>query len=111
MLFNSQEFLFAFLPLTLVGFFLLGIRSRSLALYWLTLASVLFYAWWRPVNVLIIAPSIAINYVLARVLIRLVADVRPRLGAARAVLALGIVFNVCFLGYFKYVNFLATVAH
>ena len=111
MLFNSQEFLFAFLPLTLLGFFLLGSQSRSLALYWLTIASVFFYAWWRPVNVLIIAPSIAINYVLARVLLRLVAGEQPRMGAARVVLALGIVFNVCFLGYFKYVNFLATVAH
>src|ERR1044071_7392293 len=98
MLFNSQEFLFAFLPLTLLGFFLLGRQSRSLALYWLTIASVFFYAWWRAVNVLIIAPSIAINYVLARVLLRLVAGEQPRMGAARVVLALGIVFNVCFLG-------------
>jgi len=111
MLFNSHEFLFAFLPVTLLGFFLLGRRSRELALLWLTTASLFFYAWWRPVNVLIIAPSIAINYVLARVLLRLVAAGADRTGAARAVLALGIVFNVCFLGYFKYVNFAATIAH
>jgi D-alanyl-lipoteichoic acid acyltransferase DltB (MBOAT superfamily) len=111
MLFNSNEFIFAFLPLTLLGFFLLGGRSRRLALYWLTAASLVFYAWWRPVNVLIIAPSIAINFVLARLLLRLVAAGEGRIRAARAVLALGIVFNVCFLGYFKYVNFLATIAH
>src|SRR6185369_16722015 len=70
-----------------------------------------FYAWWRPINVLIIAPSIAINYALARALQRLVAPGDARLGTARAVLALGIVFNVCFLGYFKYINFLETIAH
>jgi len=111
MLFNSHEFIFGFLPITVLGFFVLGARSRNLALFWLIAASLFFYAWWRPINVLIIAPSIAINYVLARALQRLVAEGDSRLGAARAVLALGIVFNVCFLGYFKYVNFLATVAH
>src|SRR5499427_6339586 len=106
MLFNSHEFIFAFLPVTLLGFFLLGARSRNLALLWLVAASLFFYAWWRPVNVLIIAPSIAINYLLARALQRLAAAGEARQRAARAVLALGIVFNVCFLGYFKYVNFL-----
>jgi alginate O-acetyltransferase complex protein AlgI len=111
MLFNSYEFIFAFLPITLLGFYLLGSRSRNLALFWLVLASLFFYAWWRPVNILIIAPSIAINYGLARALQRLVASGDSRRSSARAVLALGIVFNVCFLGYFKYVNFLGTIAH
>lgn len=45
MLFNSQEFIFAFLPLTLLGFFVLGAWSRALALAWLTAASLFFYAW------------------------------------------------------------------
>jgi alginate O-acetyltransferase complex protein AlgI len=111
MLFNSHEFIFAFLPITLLGFFLLGARSRELALLWLTTASLFFYAWWRPLNVLIIAPSIIVNYVLARVLLRLVAAGADRTAAARVVLALGIAFNVCFLGYFKYANFAATIAH
>ena len=39
MLFNSHEFIFAFLPFTLLGFFLLGALSRNLALFWLVLAS------------------------------------------------------------------------
>ena len=62
MLFNSYEFIFAFLPATLVGFFLLGRLSRGLAFSWLIVASVVYYAWWRPINVLIILPSIAVNY-------------------------------------------------
>lgn len=106
MLFNSFEFIFAFLPATLAVFFLLGARSRGLALGWLVAASLFFYAWWRPLNVAIIAPSIAVNYALARWLLALRAD-RSRTTAARWVLALGIVFNVGFLGYFKYVNFFA----
>ena len=73
MLFNSYEFLFAFLPITLVVFLLCGRVSRDLALGWLILASLFFYAWWRPLNVLIIAPAIAVNYAIARGLVRLVA--------------------------------------
>src|SRR6266853_1687675 len=61
MLFNSYEFIFAFLPVTIAGFYLLGPVSRRWALHWLILASFFFYAWWRPLNVLLIAPSILIN--------------------------------------------------
>ena len=67
MLFNSTEFLFVFLPVTLAGFYLLGSISRTSAIRWLILASLVFYAWWRPVNVLIIAPSIVINRLLSGV--------------------------------------------
>ena len=111
MLFNSAEFIFGFLPVTLAVFFLLGLRSRPLALGWLTLASLFFYAWWRPLNVLIIAPSIAVNYGLARLLLKQAAAGEARQRAARWTLVAGIVFNLCFLGWFKYVNFLATIAH
>jgi D-alanyl-lipoteichoic acid acyltransferase DltB (MBOAT superfamily) len=110
MLFNSYEFILVFLPVTLAGFFMLGLRSRNLALAWIVTASLAFYAWWRPINVLIIAPSILVNFALARWLLRLTAD-KHRAGLARLALLLGIVFNVAFLGYFKYVNFLATTAN
>ena len=62
MLFNSHEFLFVFLPVTLLGFYLLGRVSRQGAILWLILASLVFYGWWRPLNILIIGPSIIINY-------------------------------------------------
>ena len=44
MLFNSQEFLFVFLPATLVGFYLLGRASRQAAILWLILVSWSFTA-------------------------------------------------------------------
>jgi len=104
-LFNSYEFIFFFLPLTTAGFFALGSLSRAWSLRWLILASFFFYAWWRPLNVLLIAPSILINYALARMLQRLGRN-ESRRRASRVVLILGIAFNVAFLGYFKYTNFL-----
>jgi alginate O-acetyltransferase complex protein AlgI len=104
MLFNSYEFIFGFLPITLAGFFTLGRFSRSWALRWIIFVSIVFYAWWRPINVLIIAPSILINFALARTLQRLGED-EKRARASRLVLLLGIAFNVAFLGYFKYIDF------
>jgi alginate O-acetyltransferase complex protein AlgI len=103
-LFNSYQFLFAFLPITLVGFFALGTVSRMWALRWIIFVSLLFYAWWRPLNVLLIAPSILINFALARTLQRLSEDERGR-RTSRLVLLLGIAFNIAFLGYFKYIDF------
>jgi alginate O-acetyltransferase complex protein AlgI len=106
MLFNSSEFLFVFLPVTLSGFYLLGTISRTSALRWLIIASLVFYAWWRPVNVLIIAPSIAVNFTLAWILLRL-SECEGSRRASKAVFLLGILFNVVFLGVFKYTDFIS----
>src|SRR5277367_2826110 len=105
MLFNSQEFLFVFLPLTLLGYYLLAATHRQWAILWLILISLVFYGWWRPVNVLIIGPSIIINYTVASILMRLNQNEGSR-GLSRAVLLVGLAFNVLFLGFFKYTDFL-----
>jgi alginate O-acetyltransferase complex protein AlgI len=107
MLFNSTEFLFVFLPVTLAGFYLLGPVSRNSAIRWLIFASLIFYAWWRPVNVLIIAPSIVVNYIIARILLRL-NDSKGPARASQAALLLGVSFNVIFLGVFKYTDFMSS---
>src|SRR6516225_7608213 len=110
MLFNSYEFILGFLPVVVALFYVLGRHSRTAALCWIVFASLVFYAWWRPLNVAIILPSILINYGIAQRLRRLSADdSKPR--AARLTLAVGILFNVGFLGYFKYTNFLADAAN
>jgi alginate O-acetyltransferase complex protein AlgI len=108
-LFNSYEFIFLFLPLTAGVFYLLGHHHRVLAIRWLIFASLFFYSWWRPLNVLLIAPSILINFGLARLLQRLSSDADAF--RARAVLAVGIAFNIAFLGYFKYANFFVSATN
>ena len=110
MLFNSYLYILGFLPITIVGYLLLGRFSKPWALGWLILASVVFYGWWRPLNILIIGPSLAVNFVLGRALLGIAADA----GKARlrnVLLIGGIIFNVCFLGYFKYANFALSVAN
>ena len=106
MLFNSYQFILGFLPVTLAIFYIFGRFSRTSALRWLIFASLVFYAWWRLLNVAIILPSILINFLLAQRLQRLGVDESNR-RASKLTLIAGIAFNVAFLGYFKYTNFLA----
>jgi alginate O-acetyltransferase complex protein AlgI len=106
MLFNSAEFLFVYLPVALLMFYVLGARSRAAAIRWLILVSLAFYAWWRPLNVLIIAPSIGVNFILATILVKLNERGSER-RASQVVLLLGILFNVSFLGFFKYTDFIS----
>ena len=94
MLFNSYVFLFAFLPATLAGFYLLCRYDRRLALAWLVLASLFFYGWWNPAYVGLLLGSMVFNYVLAR-----------RLRGRRGLLTFGIAGNLGLLGYYKYCNF------
>ena len=47
MLFNSLGFLFLFLPVTMLGFDLLGRLGRRPVLLWLTAASLVFYGVWN----------------------------------------------------------------
>lgn len=103
MLFNSAEFIFAFLPIVLAGFFILGSMSRQWALGLVVVASVFFYAWWNPINVPIIGFSLIVNYLAAHAMQRLSGKAHDAL--RHTVLILGIAFNVAFLGYFKYANF------
>ena len=108
MLFNSPLFIFAFLPLTVGMFYVLAGRNVARALIWLTIASLFFYGWWRPFNILILAPSIALNFAIARFLVRYT-DERPRWSAV--LFWFGIAFNICFIGYFKYIDFGATLSN
>ncbi len=102
MIFNSAVFLFGFLPLTLAGYFLLMRARRTLvAKSWLVLASAVFYGWWMPAHVPLLACSIGFNY---RVGVALMAQAgRP---AGRRLLQLGVAANLLALAFFKYSNFI-----
>ena len=63
-LFNSFPFIFAFLPVVLVGFLVLARVSERLAAGWLTVASLYFYAWWDVRYVALLLASICFNFVL-----------------------------------------------
>lgn len=102
MLFNSYEFLFAFLPVVLLGFFLIGHRARTAAILWLGMASLAFYAWDSPSrHVLLLLGSIGFNFAIGYGLIH------PGLSSLRrkALLIVGLTANLGAIGYFKYADF------
>jgi D-alanyl-lipoteichoic acid acyltransferase DltB (MBOAT superfamily) len=48
-LFNSYVFLFAFLPVVLAGYaWLRRHPERRWTIAWLVIASLVYYAWWKP---------------------------------------------------------------
>jgi D-alanyl-lipoteichoic acid acyltransferase DltB (MBOAT superfamily) len=100
MLFNSYVFIFEFLPVTLIGYFLIGKRRHhSIAIGWLVGASLFYYGWWNPAYLGLILGSILINYAIGVIL------GRNKERNAIAPLVFGIIINLAFLGYFKYTNF------
>ena len=100
MLFNSYEFLLAFLPLTLLGFYLTGLYvSHRAAVAFLVVASLFFYGWWNPAYLLLLISSLLFNFAIGRRL----AAVGP--SRSRALLVVGVAFNLAAIGYFKYSNF------
>ena len=97
MVFSSAAFLFAFLPLTLAGYFLLPRKFRNV---FLTLASLLFYAWGEPKFVFIMILSILMNYVFGLLVAR-----REEGVYRKWVLTAMVVSNLSLFFVFKYLNF------
>jgi len=100
MLFNSFEFVLAFLPAAFAGFFWLARYSHRLAGLWLAAASLLFYGWWNPKLVLLLLCSIAFNYALGYAI-----GHARRAATGKLLLVVAVAANLACLGYFKYTNF------
>jgi alginate O-acetyltransferase complex protein AlgI len=96
MLFNSYEFLLAFLPLTVAGYYALAKRS-NLQIWWLVVLSLAFYGWWNPRYLPLLVVLTAANYVIG---------LRLAKRRSRSLLWAGIALNLSLLCYFKYANFL-----
>lgn len=96
MIFSSLLFLWAFLPVVLLGSWILPRRWVN---FFLTAASLFFYAWGEPVYVLIMLASIAVNYACG-----LGVERAESVGRKKAVLTTGIVINLLLLFCFKYLG-------
>lgn len=97
MVFSSNIFLFAFLPLFLVCYYLTPWRAKSLLIL---LFSYSFYAWWRPDFLALLVGVTLVSYAVA-LAIGSAPDDRHR----HQWLTLGVVLNLLALAYFKYANF------
>lgn len=109
MLFNSYDFIFFFLPITLGSFWLLsGFQKCSFVVGWLILVSLYFYSVWNASFLFLLLANVSVNWLVGEGFIYLRRDLLGDKNVAnrvRLLLILGVTFNLGFLGYFKYINF------
>ncbi|MFZ2124699.1 MAG: MBOAT family O-acyltransferase [Rhodoferax sp.] len=107
MLFNSFTFLGAFLPVTLALWWLLKAwAGMRVALAWLVLASLFFYAVWDVRYLAVLLGSVGVNFWLGGKI--LAARARTDAPRAKRWMVAGVAFNLAVLGLFKYAYFLAS---
>jgi alginate O-acetyltransferase complex protein AlgI len=98
MLFNSPEFIYFFLPFAIAGWWGLNALQREQdAQRFVILCSIYFYGWWDTRYVPLLVGNAIGNFYLGQV----IAKTR-----SRALLIVGLVYNIGLLGYFKYADFL-----
>src|SRR5947199_5801047 len=96
MLFQSQVYVLAFLPLPVVLFYAVA-RSAPARQWLLIAASLFFYGWWDPRFILLVVSQISATWLLARAYERT---------GVKAWLVAGVILNLASLGTFKYLDFL-----
>src|ERR1700674_3475938 len=109
MIFSSYNFIFIFLPIALVGYYLVAKLGAEYAVAWLVLASLAFYAVWNPVFVILLACSIAFNFVIGRAMLG-----REREEDSKSrdrLLVVGIAANLVVLFSFKYLGPILSWGH
>ena len=105
MLFNSYEFIFAFLPISFfVYFYLNSKRLTTAAKAWLVFTSLFFYSWWNITYLPLILISILFNYTITNTMIEYDKS-RRKYFSKRSLLHAGLLFNIGLLVYFKYMDF------
>lgn len=106
MLFNSYEFIFVFMPVTVIVYFLLNrFRLVFASKLWLALSSLFFYCWWDVRYLPLLLGSIAFNFLMGRAIGHTRED---KVGKRKTLLAAAVSVDVLLLGYFKYADFFLT---
>jgi alginate O-acetyltransferase complex protein AlgI len=100
MVFTSHLFLFAFLPVALIGWW--ALRPPALRLTWLTLASYVFYAAWSLKFLPLMLASTGTDFIAGHVIAR-----SDRAATRRAALVTALTINLGLLALFKYAGFFA----
>ncbi len=99
MVFSSLEFLFAYLPITLLLYFAVPFRFRNLVIF---AVSLVFYGWGEPVYILLMILTIIIDYVCGY----LIGKYRENDRLAKRILIISVAANLGILGFFKYYDFI-----
>ena len=95
-------FLFLYLPLVLLGYYILPWKCRNL---FLLIVNLIFYGWGEPVLILIMLISIAVNFVCGI----LIENHRHNERLKKVFLIISLVVSLGLLGAFKYLGFLTDI--
>ena len=105
MLFNSYEFIFAFLPITFFIYFYLNHKRLTIASKgFLVFSSLFFYSWWNIAYLPLILISMLFNYLIGNSLNKEIVENKKSF-SKKSILIFGIVCNIALLAYFKYADF------
>ena len=98
MYFNSFSFILIFLPLVLIIYFLIlkNFKKEHLKIF-LILSSLFFYAYWKTEYIFLILFSIGVNYLIS-------IKIKKNMNKSNFFF-IAIIFNICLLFFFKYVDF------
>ena len=99
MVFSSLTFLFAFLPITLIIYYLVPKKAKNVVIL---VSGLIFYAWGEPIYVLVMILSTFIDYTAGRIIDKY--DDRPKIRTA--CLLVSLIMNLGLLGTFKYLGFI-----
>ena len=99
MIFSSNVFLFAYLPIVLLLYYLSPRKFRNPVLL---LVSLIFYGWGEPIYLFLMMATIALDYTCGLLIARV-----PHPKGKKAVMIVGVVLNLLSLGFFKYAGFFA----
>lgn len=98
MLFSSITFLFFFLPLVFIAYYL---SPRKIKNYTLLIFSIVFYAWGGLLYLPLLIISIIVNYLFGLQIDKHKENDKNK----KKILIASVIFNILFLGVFKYSNF------
>lgn len=99
MVFSSLTFLFAFLPITILIYFIAPKPLRNLVLL---LTSLVFYAWGEPIYIILMLFTITFDYFSGL----FIEKYRSRKKLAKGIFINSVIINLGILGFFKYYKFL-----
>ena len=104
MLFNSYIFIFLFLPICILGYFLINKTGKyQLGRAFLLGMSLWFYGYFNPAYLLIIISSVCVNYLFYLWMSRLQQSATPK--SCKPVMIFAVAVNLGIIGYFKYMDF------
>ena len=94
--------MYLFLPVAVVGYYLIGSRNKRWAVKWIVICSLFFYGWWNPYFLIFLVGSVLFNYVSGLYL---------RAKPMKWLLLCCIGANLGSIGYFKYAGFLVSIVN